>query len=938
VSTRSRAVIAIVLLVAAVVGVLLWRSRSDDTTSSPEAGATHGPVQLHAKDPVTGAPRWFGQSGVGGRRIAGLVLGEDGAPVRGATVGLASAFTMSGLSPEPSAITDGSGHFDFGVQPAAAYVVVAMMPRLTGVLHQLDLRDSTASPPPDQLRLVLHACDASIHGTIRDSAGGVIVGALVTLGARALRTTAGAEADVNGNYELCVPVGGAGVTVTADGYAALSDNVSVYGRTRHDFALIPGASVVGRVVRADDRSAVAGAVVELRSHDPQNQGALLVASSDAEGRFLFDGVAPGRHVIRARTERLATRRPVDVIAEIGKPAEDVVCELAAALTVSGKVIERVSGTPIAGTRVHLVSRTSEMTQPLHAVSQPDGTFVIDHVFPGAYQAVVQNHTDDKPLPSVKLEGVDVSGVVIELEQGATISGRILYAGKPVHGARVNAAGTSTESDHDGRYTLRGLPAGTLEIYAESQRVGAFTRSPSVTVAKGEQRTGVDVVLDLSGSIAGIVVDQNDAPVAGVFLRFSLLHGRDFGLATTADDGSFTARSLSGGGEYVYEVRQRAGSALSYAPASGKRYPPIAVRDGQSHVTGVRVKIRLERFSIAGRITDAAGNPVSDATIRAVAGEAWYRMPTATSDESGAFTIRDLPAGTYTLHASTARGDARADQVAAGRTDVALRLLELGGIDGTLEGFASTPEVMAHRVDAGGVQHRAVVTGNTFQLRNLPAGKYLLLTASSSTEGEYANVVVSPGTTMKVTVRKREVGVITGTVIDEKSRAPLAGIYCTSSRRGGDPLSTYERAPSTVTDTSGAFRIERAPVGINFIACNGSEGSSASGEANVTTGQVTRVELTARTHKASRRGDAGLTLEEQLGEVMVKSVESGGPGARAGVLVGDVLLKVGDMAVDRWGSEAASYAIEYGSIDTPKQLTLERGDKQLTVLLTLVAAP
>jgi hypothetical protein len=934
---RRRAVLAIAVLVAACIGVVLWRTRDDDPASASEAGATALDTTRRAKDPITGAPRWFGQSGVGGRRIAGLVLAEDGTPVRGANVRLASALTISGLSAEPSAITDATGGFDFGAQPAAVYFVVAELPRLTGALQRLDLRDSTASPPPDQLRLVLHACDASIHGTIRDTAGGVVPGALVARGEGALTTNAGAEADDNGTYELCVPAGGAGVMVKADGYAAISDRVNVFGRTRRDFAMSPGTSVVGRVVRADDRSAIAGAIIELRPADPRNQGALLSASSDAEGRFHFDGVAPGRHEITVRAARLATTSPVGVIAEIGQPPEEVVCELAETLTVSGKVTETASGTPVAGLTVRLMS-PAELRQGLHAISQPDGSFVIDHVFPGEYLAGVERYRDDKPPTKVKVEGTDVSGVVLEVERRATISGHVLHGGKPVHGARVRAGTISwTESDHDGRYTLRGLTAGTYRVYAESHRVGAFTSGPSVTVAQAEQKTGIDVELELSGSIAGIVVDQNDAPVGGVFLSFSLLRGRDFGSATTADDGSFSARSLSGGGEYVYEVRQRDGSPLSYPPTTGKRHPPIAVLDGQTHVTGMRIKIRLERFSIAGRITDAAGKPVSDATVRAVPAEAgWYRMPTATSDEAGAFTIRDLPAGTYSVQASAARGDAREEHVAVGRTDVALRLVELGGIDGTLQGFATTPDVIAYRVDDRGGRHRAVVTGSTFQLRNLAAGEYRLA-ATSASESSYVRVVVPPGTTKQVTLTKQQAGIIVGTVVDEKTRAPVAGLYCGSYLRGGDAGSLYEnRSSYAITDANGAFRIERAFVGINGVTCNG-PAANALGEAEVTAGQVTRVELATSMRTAPRRGHAGLTLEDQLGEVMVKSVEPGGPAARAGIAVGDVLLKIGDRAVDRWGSEQSLYAIEYRSIDTPTKLTLERGDHQLTVLLTVEAA-
>src|SRR5262249_54089030 len=143
---------------------------------------------------------------------------------------------------------------------------------------------------------------------------------------------------------------------------------------------------------------------------------------------------------------------------------------------------------------------------------------------------------------------------IEADAGATVSGRITYRGKPVEGADVHTTTSRATSDPDGKYTLSRVEAGEVQIYAQSNRLGAFTPGPSIVIADGEHKT-VDITLDLSASIAGIVVDQNDQPVAGVTLSFSLLHGRDFATATTADDGSFIARAMSGGGDYIYAVRR-----------------------------------------------------------------------------------------------------------------------------------------------------------------------------------------------------------------------------------------------------------------------------------------------------------------------------------------------------------------------------------------------
>lgn len=920
-------------------GVHLWRSTGGPkrpAASKPPTAVVTQPTA--GADPLTGAPRWLGQPGVQGRPIAGIVVGEDGAPLAGATVRVANTFTMAGLVTLPSKTTGADGRFDFGPQPAAMYVISADVPSLTSAFVRTDLRNALASPPSDQLRLVMHPCDASIHGTVFDTAEGAIGGATIMRVERELTTSAGAIADDAGHFELCVPPGGAEVIVSADGYAAVEEGINVFGRTRRDFRLAPGTSVTGRAIRADDKSPVAGAIIELRSADPRDNRAPLSTASGDDGAFHFDSVAAGRHMITALADRLATTEPVEVTAAIGSTTTDVVCELATTFVVSGRVVERSTKKAVVGRAVFLMSMNrSPMDfagRRSYAITQGDGSFTLDHTKPGEYQLYVDG-TDRDKRESVKVEEADVTGLVIEIEPGATVSGRVLAGGKPVDGVNVRVNRWVAMSEADGSYTVRGVEAGTHELYAESHRVGAFTRDRKVTVAAGDDKKGIDIELDLAGSIAGVVVDQNGAPVPGVFLSFSLIHGRDFGSATTADDGTFTARSLSGGGDYLFEVKQRDQSSLVLPPASGKRHPPVTVKDGQTHVTGVRVQIRYERLAITGRVTDTAGKPVADATVQAVpSGIEWFRVPSTTSAENGSFTIGDLPSGAYTVKATGAHGEGSVPSVAAGTKNVAIRLVEPGGIDGTLKGFTRTPEVSAFRFDQRFDRRRATVSGTTFQLRDVPPGKYTLA-ATFGGETARASVEVVAGTIKTVTLEVQPSGVVAGTVVD-KAHAPLAGLTCSAMLQDQDAMMQMDLAGGprgARTDVRGAFRIERAPVGDVMVGCYG-RGISAWTQAKVTVGQVTTVELTATSREAGddpKRRRSGLTLENQLAEVLVQAVEANSPAAKAGIVAGDVVVNVDGATIGRYQAEMASRIIEHGEAN-PVKIVLERNDKQITVQL------
>jgi 5-hydroxyisourate hydrolase-like protein (transthyretin family) len=929
-----RGVLGLGVIALAVLAIILWRARGDEQTPS-NAKLTEATPATHATGPQRAqrGPTWFAPLGISGRRIAGVVLTEDGAPVRGASVRLASEVSIAGMVPELRLVTDDNGRFDAGTQPALNYLISAEAPGLTAALEWVYASAPNARPPVDQLRLVLHPCVASIHGTIFDTAGGVVPGARISRLEGDIATSGGVEADARGAYELCVPPGGAAIAVTADGYATHTGQVNVFGRTRRDIELVPGATVVGRVVRAADQTPVAGAQVVLRTRD--RAGTVLRATTNDEGRFEIDGAVTGRHHVTATADGLASAEPVEVTAEVGAPSDEVVCPLVAAYSVAGKVVEKESGKPVVGVSVRLLSMTNgNATTMPWAVAQSDGSFVMERVLPGTYQLVSMDAwREDQPPRQVTVAAADVADVVIEVARGGTVAGRVLHEGKPVSGVWVRLDGSPfrATTDHEGRFTIDHVAAGEYQLYAESHRHGAFTRSKPVIVAAGETQN-IDLTLDLAGSIEGVVVDQNGAPVPSVFLRFSLLGGADFGAATTAEDGTFAARALSGGGSYVFEVRLHDGSAMVFAPASGKRFPAVPVADGTTHVKDLRVAIRYERMSIAGIVLDAEGNPQADVLVRAERSENRYaHAASTTTDARGAFTLRDVPAGTYTVIARSVRGEVREEKVEAGRTGVVLRMRAFSEIDGVLVGFTSSPRVVA-RLE-GGVGYAARVTGTTFKIRDVPPGTYEIIAISDTEIGIVRTTTT--GARTSVTLAKQPTGIIEGTVRDDNGGVPRDDVHCRSQLRGGDrrSLLSYTNAYEPAVD--GRFRLERAQPGVHDVTCT-SLTAHATASVTVVAGQRAQVNLTTTTQPTRQSATAGMQLEQKLGDIRVQSVVAGGPAAKAGVAVGDAVIKLDDKSVEDWESWRAEMELENKRVGDTIKVVLEREDKQLTVSIVLEA--
>lgn len=900
--SKSRGGLVVAGLVA-LIAILVWwmqRDGSRDTSTGDDGAelATGSSGGKRSSKRATSPKR-------AGQKIAGTVL-RDGAPVPGATVSLIRAIATRALHQTK---TDASGHFDLGEHPAERFSVVAERAGATRGVVFVDLRDAVAKPSPDQLRVVLHACDAALHGFIRDASGGPIAKARVGSSPGGQ----GIESDDDGKYEVCVPVGDGSVWVDADGYARVREQIAAYGRVRRDFELVPEAVVVGRVVQADDKRPVPEARVMLMGdRTMMGEGSTWESvTADDDGQFRIDGLLPGRYAITARADRLATREPTRVLAEVGTPGQ-ALCELLPTLVIAGKLVETGTTTPVPGAQVQVFSRSMSGGEPETARTQPDGTFELEHLFPGTYRVNVYDYQVKDT--TFTLANEDKRDVVLEVAARSMLAGRVTLRGQPVDGAFVRGDRTSVTTDIDGNYLLK-LDPGEHGIYAESKRLGAFATDKPIKIAKGEKRTGFDIELDLAGAIEGIVVDQAGKPVGGVALDFSLVTGRDFGKATTAEDGTFKVGALSGGGNYGYLVSSLDGS-LKFPPLEGKRFPPIAVADGKTRVTGVRVAIRYERKAIAGRVQTTKGAPLPDVLVRAESSKRSWSAASARTTVDGTFTFRDLPDGTYTVRASGTRGMAFVENVAAGRRDVVLSIPEPGSITGTVEGFTGQVVVMAYS-GAVRAELRTSVKNGAFELRNVPPGEYNVVAFVDNDHATVeANVTEGATTTVKLTARGT--GSITATVVDEAG-TPVADAHCIVG--GGN---------NTTSDASGIVRA-KAVMGSNHLWCSHADRKLfGREEVEVEANKTTTVRMTLKPRQEPKKGVVGFKAKFQLEEIVIYEVTPGGPADRAGLQVDDVVLKFND---DEAGPGVVEYLERLGPGAVVK-LTIERNDKEQVLTMTL----
>lgn len=914
------AVIVLLLLLLLVGGTWLLRDRMGseaDRAGTDPAGATAG-AQRHlgavpfALGEAPGRPAWLIQPDVEPRRIAGRVVFE-GAPVAGAIVELADLSTESGRGAALRRTTNAAGAFDFGTQPAMALSVRASAPRRASAAIGVDLRDPLVRS--DQLELVLGGCDAAMIGTVRDASGGTIANARIARlelerhgdvpGGPAVTT------DDDGAYELCVETRwppSVTVEVSAAGYGTIVYTAMVPGRVETDFALVPEATIVGRVIRDDTRQPVADAYVYVPAGPPgvQRTGA-RATFTDGAGHFRIDRLAPGNHVVFARADGLGDAvRGVAVAVAAGQTSAEIELRLAAGSTIRGRVVD--DGKPVVGARVAAAHRT--------AISQHDGSYVLTGVPRGEVALTAL------PYDVVEPQRLTVSqprhdGVVIEVDALGTITGRIVRGRDPVPGAAVYLSGPNERelepvvADRDGRFVARGLRAGPWTLGASSPQLGAFgpAKEAVVELARGQTKD-VTIELAYAASISGRVVDQHGDPVRAVIVQFMHTAANDVGLTTSTMDGSFRVAMMTGGGQYrpvVSATSSGSPTRTPLPPASGTALPLITLTDGSSEVNGVVLAVRLERREIAGTVVDAGGAPVPDARVVAelVVGSDEPRFfrgvqaPTATTDVDGRFAIGELLDGSYALRATSPAGiDGTLLGIRAGRSDVTLTLQAPGTIEATIVGFEATPSVVA--LASGGVRASAPVQGtlqgSVARFANLAPGSYVV-TARTPREGASAMVQVASRQTTRVTLASRGTGAVAGRVRDARTGKPIEGMTCRAQTRVGITLAPGGPGDAVQTDGQGAFVLD-APSGDLAISCDGLSAQYSDGLRLIALPATQRVdvEVLVVPWSGSALAGIGAELDPRVLVPRLVRVRRGGPAAAAGFADGDVITAVDGSSV------------------------------------------
>jgi hypothetical protein len=469
-----------------------------------------------------------------------------------------------------------------------------------------------------------------------------------------------------------------------------------------------------------------------------------------------------------------------------------------------------------------------------ATTNADGSFQLYGIPAGKVRITAQEsgYVTGQTDPITLVEGTTRSGLAIALSRGHHVAGTVTWPdGTPARGVTVQAElqtppstgatsmlslgsyrPQSGKTGDRGEFTIEGLAGGPVSLLASAHRA-VGSPPPGQENEPGEnlpQWTAVleDIALDTDGvalvlrepvGLPGRVVDDQGAPVK----KFAITAGpsQEEGLRITpamilGDVSLKTQTFEAADGSFLFSGLQPGSWTLTVEAAGYVQVDEPTVQVPRKEDPLV---VQLARAAGAsGTVVDAGERPIANAEVKLIGnanegmfvfGDSKHESSTKT-DETGAFTIGQLPPGSVKLVAS-AEGYARSEPAAiqapaGGKVDgVVLHLRRGGRLTGEVYDAhgtcASGRKVMVASLGAQDMREANVDDAGQFAVENLTPGAYQVMLQPSETEEQAMSAKAESGeefdpsemlASLKMTSAQVREGETTHVVLGAPPKAPV----------------------------------------------------------------------------------------------------------------------------------------------------------------------
>jgi protocatechuate 3,4-dioxygenase beta subunit len=479
----------------------------------------------------------------------------------------------------------------------------------------------------------------------------------------------------------------------------------------------PIKTITGKVVLADGKPAAAATVRAIptpKAGEGSARGPArpdvpksVVAKTDAAGNFKLEGLSGGSFALRVEAPGFAPAFAGDV--PLGAALN---LRLKPGIAVAGRVLDLTTQRPVAAATITGLERDASRfgRSAAHTtVSAEDGTFqladcapgvvVVEAIAPGKARARL-DRVVAKPLAPGEERKPDAN--TLYLQPGGRIAGRVVGPdGKALADAIVTANASdgslfammrdgrsAQRTDDDGKFNFDGVVAGNkYTVRATKEGLASRDEGP-IQIEAGTDRGDLELKLDSGATLAFRLVTAQDAPVKDVEARLQPQGGgRRRGFGFGAGDVDRDKIVPQGDGKFLIKALDPGTFDLTLQPPdfADVSREGIRLRAGETTDLGtLRVK---ESKSIAGRITDATGQPVEGASISGMSFEGEARLSReAHSAADGRYRLSglgDQPIRNLTVRA-TGYADANREGATPGETAVDFTLEKTGSVVGRVQ--------------------------------------------------------------------------------------------------------------------------------------------------------------------------------------------------------------------------------------------------------------
>jgi len=459
-----------------------------------------------------------------------------------------------------------------------------------------------------------------------------------------------------------------------------------------DAQLTDGGAISGRVTNSSSNG-IENVYVTIYTND-NNWNAVNGTTTDTNGDYTVDELPAGDYKIQFETHSTTggyyigewyndkgSIETADAVAVTsGNTTTGIDAQLAEGGAISGRVTDSTGTFGIPNVNVQLCDLNHYWLQGTSTDS--DGYYTIRGIPSGDYKVEFRTHNtpgnyvgewynDKNSFESADTVPVTVgqltTGIDAQLASGGAISGHVTdSSSNGINNVNVNIYDPnnnfvcSSSTDSNGDYTVMGIPPGNCKVYFAGSSAGnylsewyddkgTFDDADAVTVTVGQTLGNIDAQLADGGVISGRVTNESSEGIKNVRVRVRDLNGNWVASTNTDSNGDYMIQAVAPGSYKVdFNAINAIGLYVSEYYNDKDSFSTADIVDVTSGGTTIVDAVLADGGAVSGQVTNDSSNGIQDVRVD-IKDLNNLRINWAFTDESGNYTVKGLPEGSYKVY-------------------------------------------------------------------------------------------------------------------------------------------------------------------------------------------------------------------------------------------------------------------------------------------------